>query len=174
MKSRRYIRLYTIPFCGVNKVVRGCFENGQSKIMRLFGIVADSIGFSSKFILSDFKTCPLSMCQFFFYLIHKIDWDFTWIMIQSWSIHVGANQLWGSLRPFLNVLMNVWHCHTSIKPSNGFKGALQVWIAPKYGSNINGKKICFKVAEYLVDFQVSFYNFISFFILFLPYLSPKK
>lgn len=61
----------------------------------------------AKVKLSDFKTCPLSMCQFFLYLIHKIDWDFTWIMIQSWSIHVGANQLWGSLRPFLNVLMNV-------------------------------------------------------------------
>ena len=44
---------------------------------------------------------------FFFYLIHKIDWDFTWIMIQSWSIHVGASQLWGSLRPFLNGLINV-------------------------------------------------------------------
>ena len=48
-----------------------------------------------------------SMCQFFFYLIHKIDWDFTWIMIQSWSIHVGTSQLWGSLRPFLNGLINV-------------------------------------------------------------------
>ena len=81
-----------------------------------------------------------SMCQFFFYLIHKIDWDFTWIMIQSWSIHVGTSQLWGSLRPFLNGLINVWHCHTSIKPSNVFKGALQVWDAPIHGSMVNGQK----------------------------------
>ena len=88
-----------------------------------------------------------SMCQFFFYLIHKIDWDFTWIMIQSWSIHVGTSQLWGSLRPFLNVFINVWHCHTSIKPSNVFKGALQVWDVPIHGSMVNGTKIGFKVAE---------------------------